>query len=82
MGVDRQSGEFYAAPGTSDGSILGNSTTAKIGFYGTAPIAQRASSVQASSAIASSTDFGATQAAALTEVMATLQALGLWKGGA
>lgn len=66
--------------GNPDGAVFGASATEKIGFYGATPIVQRASSVQAS--IATSASFGATQQAALNEVIATLTALGLWKGGA
>lgn len=50
--------------------------------YGTTPAAQRASSVQATSALASSTDFGAAQTAIMLEVMNTLIAMGVWKGSA
>jgi hypothetical protein len=51
-----------------------------VGFYGKAPVAQRAysSAVHASSALASSTDFGATQLAAVQEIQKTLVALGVW----
>jgi len=58
----------------------------KAGFYGATPISQRSSSVQATSLISGvSTGAVSTNAAvlaALIEVMATLQALGLWKGAA
>ena len=67
-----------------DGAIIGKSATEKIGFYGTTPIAQRASSVQANSAVSVSSNI--TVAASLTawivEVTATLNALGIWKGAA
>jgi hypothetical protein len=53
-----------------------------VSFYGVTPVTQRASSVQATSALATSSAFGATQLAYLQEVGATLQGLGLWKGGA
>lgn len=66
--------------GGSDGSKLGQSTTDKIAFYGTTPVSQRASSDQAT--VASSGSFGATQAALLNEIRATLVALGLMKGAA
>lgn len=45
-------------------------------------VTQRASSVQATSAMASSSDFGATQLAWQVEVSNTLIALGIWKGSA
>jgi hypothetical protein len=53
-----------------------------VGFYGTTPSSQRASSVQATSNLATSASFGATQLAAVQEIMNTLSALGLWKGSA
>lgn len=42
----------------------------------------RSSSVQATSALASSSDFGATQLAWALEVSNTFIALGIWKGSA
>jgi len=68
--------------GGSDGTRLGQSGADLIGFYGKAPVAQRASSLQVSSVIASSTDFTATHLAVLQEIMNTLTAVGLWKGSA
>lgn len=65
-----------------DGAQMGASATEKIGFYGTTPIVQRSSSNQATTNIASSTAFGATQLAVVQEIMNTLTALGLWKGAA
>lgn len=73
-----------------DGTTLGQSTADRIAFYGTTPVSQRASSVQATVAtVASSSDFAATQQSALNhaisvlnEVHATLTGLGLWKGSA
>lgn len=64
----------------SGGILIGQSSTEKVGFYGLAPSAQRAysSAVHATSALATSTDFGATQLAALQEVQNTLIALGIW----
>lgn len=64
-----------------DGAIIGKSG-GTVGFYGKAPVAQRASSVQATSNLATSASFGATQLAAVQEIMNTLTALGLWKGSA
>ena len=61
---------------------IGNSATDTVGFYGATPVAQRASSVQASSAYASSSAFGATQLAWQVEVTDTLVGLGIWKGSA
>lgn len=61
-----------------DGTALGQSATDLIGFYGKAPVAQRANSVQASSAISVTSN----ATACLQEIAATLTGLGLWKGGA
>lgn len=69
--------------GGPDGTRLGQSATDLIGFYGLAtPVARRAGAAQATSLLASSTDFTATHLAALVEVMNTLAAYGLWKGSA
>jgi len=64
-----------------DAAIIGNSG-GTVGFYGKTPSTQRASSVQATSNLATSASFGATQLAAVQEIMNTLTALGLWKGSA
>ena len=68
----------------SDGTAHGQSATDKISFYGATPIAQRANAIQANSVVSVSSNI--TIAASLTawivEVTATLNALGLWKGGA
>ena len=52
----------------------------KMGFYGVTPVAQRAysSALHATSGISSSTDFGATQLAAMQEIQNTLIAIGVW----
>ena len=67
----------YNAPG---GAQIGKSATEKVGFYGIAPIAQRAytASVHNTTALASSTDFNATHLAAVQEIQKTLIALGIW----
>lgn len=65
------------------GLRIGNATTEKLGFYGLAtPIVQRSGAAQATTAVAVSSSFGATQLAALQEVMNVLIALGLMKGSA
>ena len=64
-----------------DGAVIGKSG-GTVGFYGKTPVTQRASSVQATSNLATSASFGATQLAAVQEIMNTLTALGLWKGAA
>ena len=65
---------------STDGSIWGTSATEKIGVYGKVPVVQRpySSAVHATSAISSSTDFGATQLAWAQEVTNTLIGLGIW----
>lgn len=51
-----------------------------VGFYGKTPVVQRpySSAVHATSALATSADFGATQLAALQEVQNTLIGLGIY----
>lgn len=66
--------------GTPDGCQICGSASEKVGFYGKVPVAQRAysSAVHATSALATSTDFGATQLAAVQEIQSTLIGLGVW----
>ena len=66
--------------GGPNGAIICSATSHKVAFYGAAPVAQRAysSAVHATSALATSSDFGATQLAALQEVQKTLIGLGVW----
>lgn len=78
-GVDSDGNATVSALSTALGDL---EVTGNVGFYGTTAISQRAGSAQATSALATSSDFGATQLAALVEVMDTLTALGLWKGEA
>jgi hypothetical protein len=68
------------ASGDPDGTNVGRSSAELVGFYGYARAAQRAysSAVHATSALATSTDFGATQLAALQEIQKTLIGLGIW----
>lgn len=63
-----------------DGAQIGKSATEKIAFYGAVPVVQRpySSAVHATSAQATSTDFGATQLATLREIQTTLIGLGIW----
>jgi len=63
-----------------DGSIWGLTASDKLGCYGKVPVIQRAysSAVHASSALASSASFGATQLAVVNEIQATLVGLGVW----
>lgn len=63
-----------------DGCQIGKSATEKVAFYGKVPVVQRpySSAVHATSALSSSTDFGATQLAWAQEVCNTLIGLGVW----
>lgn len=75
----------YAGSGNDDGILVGRATSDKIGFYGLAtPISQRAGAAQATSLVgtASSADVTTALNAAVIEIMNTLVALNLWKGGA
>ena len=68
--------------GNGDGTSMGQSTSDPISFYGVTGVTQRAAAAQATTAVASSTDFTAAHLAALQECMNTFIALGLWKGSA
>jgi hypothetical protein len=62
-----------------DGAIVGTAS-GTVGFYGKTPVVQRAysSAVHATSALATSASFGATQLAALQELQSTMIGLGVW----
>lgn len=70
----------YVGTNGSGGAVLGLTAAKKIGFYGKAPVAQRAysSAVHATAGCVTSSSFGATQAAAVNEIQNTLIALGVW----
>ena len=72
--------------GSDDGSQWGVASTDKLGFYGTAPVVQRAASTQATSVFSGiSTGAVSTNSlvlATLLEVCNTLAGLGVWKGQA
>lgn len=65
--------------GSPDGCIV-NRSDEPVGMYGKVPVAQRAysSAVHATAGLATSSDFGATQLAALQEIQLTLIGLGIW----
>jgi len=65
-----------------DGAQFGKAASDKAGFFGATPVSQRASSNQATTNIAVSASFGATQLAVIQEIMNTMIALGLYKGSA
>ena len=66
--------------GSEDGSQWGGRAADKLGMYGKVPVVQRpySSAVHATSALATSADFGATQLAAVQEIQNTLIGLGVW----
>lgn len=67
------------------GTVMGQSSTDLIGFYGVAtPVARRANAIQATSVISaySATTSSALIGALLVEIANTLNALGIWKGSA
>jgi hypothetical protein len=68
----------------TNGLKVGQSSSAKVAFYGTTAISQRAGAAQATSLVgtASSADVTTELKAAVIEIMDTLKALGLWKGAA
>lgn len=74
------SGQVVQVANGAGGVRLGSAATSKVGFYGKVPVVRRAysSAVHATSAIATSTAFGATQLAALQEVQLTLIGLGVY----
>ena len=72
----------YLGEGASGGVQVGRDTSDLVGHYGVAAVSQRALAAQHTSLLSSSTDFTAAHLNALKEIMATLTALGLWKGSA
>lgn len=74
----------YIGDNGPDGTVIGKAATNLVGFYGGTPVAQRASSVQATSLISAytATSASALIGALLVEIASTLEGLKLWKGGA
>jgi hypothetical protein len=73
----------YIGANADGGMVLGFSASEKVGFYGKAPVVQRAAAAaQATSAVgtASSADVTTGLKAAVIEIMNTLTAVGLWAG--
>jgi len=70
--------------GAPDGATFGAGITEKVSLYGVTPVAQRSLAAQATSLVgtASSTAIDTKVKAAIIEIMATLTALGIWKGSA
>lgn len=69
----------YVGDNGTGGVCIGFSSSKKVGFYGATPVIRRAysSAVHATSALATSSDFGATQLAALQEIQKLLHGVGL-----
>jgi hypothetical protein len=89
MPRNRAVGVAYDDPSFSELTVtgttsLGSASTTSIGFYGTTPVVQRASSVQAASVVSANSWISVTSNAAAfaAEVAATLTGMGLWKGSA
>jgi len=82
MALPRGTDVEYLGEGASGGYQLGREAADLVGHYGVAAVSQRALAAQHTSLLSSSTDFTAAHLNALKEIMATLTALGLWKGGA
>ena len=74
----------YLLNGNASDGVLAGISGGKLGFYGTTPVTQRASAVQAASVVSASSyiTVGSNLAAWAAEVNATLTGLGLWKGAA
>lgn len=74
----------YLDKGADDGTIMGQTASEKIAFYGASPNTQRAAAVQAASVVSATSYISVTSnlAAFCAEVAATLTQLGLWKGTA
>lgn len=65
--------------GATDGATLGKDASAKISFYGTSPVVQRATATtHTTTNVVTSASFGTLQVAQIQEIMNTLAALGLW----
>lgn len=70
--------------GGTDGTSMGQNVTDPISFYGVTPVAQRASSNQATTFLSLSTNVTvpANLTAIVLEIANTLIGVGLWKGAA
>lgn len=89
MSRNKPTGVAYDDPSFSELTVTGNvaigtSATNTLGFYGTTPATQRASSVQAASVVSANSWISVTSnmGAFAAEVAATLTGMGLWKGSA
>lgn len=71
--------ENHLSDGRPAGTLLGQSASDKIGFYGATPVVQRATATtHTTTNVVTSASYGTLQVAQMQEVMNTLAALGLW----
>ena len=82
MAFPRGTDVQYLGEGSTGGVQVGATTASLVGHYGVTAVSQRALAAQHTSLLSTSTDFTAAHLNALNEIMATLTALGLWKGSA
>jgi hypothetical protein len=82
--LDVGRGAQAIAVGGASAAVKVGATGGSVGFYGTTPVSLRANSAQATSIVgtASATAVDTNLKAAIIEIMNTLSAVGLWKGGA
>ena len=65
--------------GRPAGAMLGQDASDKVGFYGTAPVVQRATATtHTTTNVVTSASFGTLQVAQIQEIQNTLIALGIW----
>jgi hypothetical protein len=70
----------YVDQGSDDGCIIASASSEKVGFYGKAPVAQRAyTSILITSNIVTSSSFGTLHVAQLQEVVNILHTIGISK---
>jgi len=69
----------HLSDGRPDGTMVGQAAADKVGFYGTAPVVQRATATtHTTTNVVTSASFGTLQVAQVQEIMNTLAGLGLW----
>ena len=65
--------------GSTDGALIGKTSTNKVGFYGATPVVQRATdTTHTTTNVVTSASFGTLQVAQIQEIQNTLIALGIW----
>lgn len=69
----------HLSDGRPDGTMVGQAAADKVGFYGAAPVVQRATATtHTTTNVVTSASYGTLQVAQMQEVMNTLAGLGLW----